>query len=213
MHGRLPWPGPDELTLERRRVYDLIADGPRVASQALSPVTGPGGRLEGPFNAMLLSPAVGASLQGVGASLRYGSGLTSREREVAILCVAASWRSDFEWVAHVELARAAGLSDAAIEALATGAAPGDLEGDEPSVHAVVTALLVEADLSDEEWQAASTILGVPKIFELVTLVGYYQLLSLSLRVFRTPLPPGLEAPWSASAPVRRRPASPGTELL
>ena len=35
------------------------------------PLTDEGGRLEGPFNAMLFSPAVGHALQALGGALRY----------------------------------------------------------------------------------------------------------------------------------------------
>ena len=44
--------------------------------------------------------------------------------------------------------------------------------------------LLDGDLSDESWEAASAVLGVEGVFELTALVGYYSTLALQLRVFR-----------------------------
>ena len=68
MHGRLPWPTPDELDEPRRAVYDAIAGGPRAAGPQAFRLTDDDGRLEGPFNAMLVSPGVGLALQELGAA-------------------------------------------------------------------------------------------------------------------------------------------------
>ena len=47
-----------------------------------------------------------------------------------------------------------------------------------------TLALLDGDLSDDAWDAASTALGVDGVFELTALVGYYSTLALQLRVFR-----------------------------
>jgi len=72
---------------------------------------------------MLLSPALGGPLQAVGAAVRYAGHLTDRERELAILVVAARWASDFEWSSHEAIARHIGLSDEEIEAVRADIAP------------------------------------------------------------------------------------------
>ena len=45
--------------------------------------------------------------------------------------------------------------------------------------------LLDGDLDDSHWQAAQNAFGERGVFELVALVGYYQMLALQLRVFRT----------------------------
>ena len=66
---------------------------------------------------------------------------------------------------------------------------------ETHVRELVRALVLERDLNDAAYAAASARLGTPQLIELIALVGYYDLLALSLRVFRTPLPAGVPPPF------------------
>ncbi len=184
--GRLPWPIRDELGADARRVYDRIVDGPRAALTGPSAVVDGDGRLLGPFNAMLASPAVGDALQQLGAAIRYGTSLPDRLRELAILTVAAHRDSDFERHAHTEPARTAGLTDQDLAAILTGGET--LAGPDAVVHRAVIALLTDRDLNDQTLAAVEDLLGTTGTVELVTLVGYYDLLALSLRTFRVPTP-------------------------
>lgn len=195
MHGRLPWPTPDELDSERRSVYDAIAGGPRAAGPQAFRLTDDEGRLEGPFNAMLVSPGVGHALQDLGAAVRYRTSLTDRAREIAILALAALRRSDFEWYAHERVGRRAGLSEAELAALLDGETPATLSPDEALLLRTTRLLATEGDLGDADHRAAEAGLGREKLAELVVLVGYYDLLALSLRVWRTPLPAGETSPF------------------
>lgn len=186
--GRLPWPGPDELGPAARRVYDAIASGPRAAHGATQSVVGSSGRLLGPFNAMVLaSPGVGDALQRLGAEIRYGGALSDRIRELAILTVAAERRSEFEWFAHAKPAAAAGLTDDMLEAVARQDA-GFFDSDDALVHGAVQELVRERDLSQRTFEELEDLLGTGAVVDLVTLVGYYDLLALMLRTFRVPLP-------------------------
>lgn len=185
--GRLPWPTRDQLDADARRVYDRIVDGPRTSLTGPSAVVDEDGRLLGPFNAMLVSPAVGDALQQLGAAIRYGTSLPGRVRELAILTVAAHHHSAFEWYAHHEPARAAGLSEATLAAVHAGD-PADLTGPDALVHRAVTGLLTDRDLDDETFAEVRDLLGITGAVELVTLVGYYDLLALGMRTFRAPLP-------------------------
>jgi 4-carboxymuconolactone decarboxylase len=178
---------PDELDPDQRAVYDALADPPgRVRID-------PDGSLQGPFDAMLRAPRSGAALQSVGAALRYHSVLTERVRELATLQVAAHHRSDFEWYAHAPIAAAAGLSAAVLESVRTGAS---VEPDDPAerVAAIVVAqLLTTGDVDDDAWASAVGHLGEAGAVELTTLVGYYALLAMQMRVLRVPLPPDAPA--------------------
>jgi 4-carboxymuconolactone decarboxylase len=175
---------PDELDPDQRAVYDALADPPgRVGLD-------PDGSLQGPFDAMLRAPRSGAALQTVGAALRYRSVLPERTRELATLQVAAHHRSDFEWYAHAPIAAAAGLPAALLEAVRTG---GSVEPDDPAerIAAVVVAqLLTTGDVDDGAWASAVEHLGEAGAVELTTLVGYYALLAMQMRVLRVPVPPG-----------------------
>ena len=196
MHGRLPWPTPGELDDVRRGVYDAIAGGPRAVGPQAFRLTDAEGRLEGPFNAMLVSPGIGHALQDLGAAVRYRTSFSDRAREIAILALAALRRSDFEWYAHERVGRRAGLSEDELSALLTGGDPGSLSDDEALLLRTTRLLASSGDLDDEAFAAAEEGLGREQLAELIVLVGYYDLLALSLRVWRTPLPAGETPPFS-----------------
>jgi 4-carboxymuconolactone decarboxylase len=185
--ARIPKLAPSTLDAEQRSLYDAIAGGRRAQGPQLFRLTDEAGRLEGPFNAFLLQPRLGAALQALGSSVRYDTGLDDRCREIAILTVAAHWRSDFEWYAHEAVARAAGLTEADLSAI-RDSRPDALSGPEAVVARTAAALLTRGDLTDPEYRTATDHLGPDGLFELLTLVGYYATLALQLRVFRVPAP-------------------------
>lgn len=189
-HGRLTWYEPGALTDEQRILYESITGGPRSQGPRTFPLTDEAGRLHGPFNAMLASPEVGAALQELGAAIRYRTSLPARARELAILEVAAARRSDFEWYAHERVGKSAGLTDRELAAVREGAEAPTLDAAEQLIRRVVQALLNARDVDDALFAQAQAEFGERGLMEVVALVGYYELLALSLRVWRTPLPGG-----------------------
>ncbi|SDG60529.1 carboxymuconolactone decarboxylase family protein [Microbacterium pygmaeum] len=173
---------PADLDAEQRALYDAITGGPRASGPQHFALTSDDGALRGPFDAFLLSPAVGGALQGLGAAIRYRTHLTDRQRELAILLVAADQDSAFERESHEAIARAIGFSEAELEAIRVLDVSAFAE-DDLAVGSTVVALL-DGDLDDARWAAASDSLGAAVVFELTTLVGYYRTLALQLRVFR-----------------------------
>lgn len=181
--SRVPRPTPDELDDDQRRLYEAITAGSRAGGPQHFRLADDDGRLAGPFNAMLLNPPIGDALQRLGAAIRYEGKLSARAREIAILAVAAHWRCEFEQHAHEPVARHAGLGVADLAALRQGAR---LDLDAPEEAAALAAtreLLARGDLDDEAYRAVASELGADKLFELTSLVGYYSLLALQLRVF------------------------------
>ncbi len=193
-HGRLPWFTPDELDPDARVLYDAITGGPRAQVSRPFPLTDEDGRLNGPFNAMLLSPEVGSALQELGAAIRYRSSLTARSREIAILELSVLRRAAFEWYAHERVGKQAGLTDDELAALRDGAPAPTLDASETLVRKLVGTLVRDRDLDDIAYAGAVKTLGERVLMELIALVGYYDLLALGLRVWRTPLPAGAEEP-------------------
>jgi 4-carboxymuconolactone decarboxylase len=191
--ARIPKLPPSALDDEQRSLYDAIAGGRRAHGRQLFRLVDEEGRLEGPFNAFLLQPRLGAALQALGSSVRYDTGFDDRCREIAILVVATHWRSDFEWYAHEAVGRSVGLGDAELAAVRDGRHAA-LAGREAVVARTVAALLIRGDLDDAQFLDAVEHLGTEGLFELLTLVGYYSTLALQLRVFRVPAPDGSVTP-------------------
>jgi len=184
---RIPKLRPAELDDEQRSLYQAIAGGRRAQGPQLFRLTDAEGCLAGPFNAFLLQPRLGAALQALGSAVRYDTGLDDRCREIAILVVAAHWRSEFETYAHEAVGRAAGLTGAELAALRDGRHDA-LAGREAVAARTAAALAARGDLDDAEYREAVGQFGPAGLFELLTLVGYYATLALQLRVFRVPAP-------------------------
>jgi 4-carboxymuconolactone decarboxylase len=185
--ARIPKLTPAELDDEQRALYDAIAGGRRAQGPQPFRLSDADGCLEGPFNAFLLQPRLGSALQALGAAVRYETALDDRSREIAILVVAAHWRSGFERYAHEAVGRAAGLADADLAAIRDGD-HNALTGREAVVARTAAALAARGDLDDAGYREAAAELGADGLFELLTLVGYYATLALQLRVFRVPSP-------------------------
>ena len=187
--------GPEELDERQRELYDAIVQGPRRSQAAVVPIVDAEGRLLGPFGPMTIAPVVGDAVQAVGAALRFGTTMTARSKEAAILLVAARRRCAYEWVLHEAAAVAEGLDPEALRTLGAGAVPAGLGAETDAVLAVVDRLLEAGTLTDAEYETGLGALGERIVAELVWLVGYYAMLALALAVFDPPLGGEARPPW------------------
>ena len=172
----------DDMTPDQRRVHDEIVGGPR-------------GGIRGPFNAFLRSPGMADHAQKLGAFIRYESTLPGKLRELAILVTARHWGAQYEWYAHAKIARQEGLSDAIIDAIARREEPAFDEAAERTVHDFCAELLGNGEVGDAAYASARELLDERGVVELVGLMGYYCLVSLTLNTFQVPVPGG-EKPLS-----------------
>jgi 4-carboxymuconolactone decarboxylase len=174
---------PSNLNEDQQTLYRGITQGPRAEGVQLFELTDEDGGLRGPFNAFLLSPALGKVLAELGAAIRFNSTLTPRVREMAVLAVAARWNSEFEFYAHERIGRSVGLSEEEIELLRAGGIPDGINASEGSAL-IAVGYLLDGDLPDEIYEEIVARLGAAALFELSTLIGYYATLALQMRVFR-----------------------------
>lgn len=186
--ARLAKLSPEDLDDDQKQLYEAITAGPRSSGRPAFPLVDRAGALEGPFNAMLLRPALGSALQSLGAAIRYQGELPGRTRELAILVVAAAWRSEFEQYAHEALGLLQGLRAEDLAAIRAGQEPDLVDAAERAAIRATQALARSGDLDDEQYADAVAQLGEAALFELTTLVGYYATLALQLRVFRMAAP-------------------------
>jgi AhpD family alkylhydroperoxidase len=109
-------------------------------------------------------------------------------REIVILRVAIRKRSRYEWAQHLKAARAAGISEAEIHAIAAGTATGRAG----LLARAVDELTDDSTLHDETYQALSQEFDEQQLISLVFLIGTYSLLSTVFGAFRMELDPGLD---------------------
>lgn len=174
---------PDSLSPGQRNLYDKIVNGPRKAQKGQVPILDQQGRLLGPFGLMTIAPVVGEAVQSLGSALRFGSSLSPRVREIAILLVAAHFRSEFEWFAHEPAASAAGITEQQLGQLKAGAAPEGLSPEEAIAAKLIKSMLVQHSVTQADYGIALRRLGEQPLAELVWLCGYYSMLAVSLNVF------------------------------
>jgi len=186
---RLPPLRYEQLSPDARAVWEAIT-GSRGGQ-----LTAADGSLIGPFNAFVHAPDVGRCLSDLGAVLRFGTSFERRLSELAIITVASRWKAEFEWWAHARMAREHGVADAVVDAIGNGAEPPLAADDERAVYTVARELAVTGQVSDEAYAAARDLLGDAGMVELVSLCGYYTLVSYLLNAFRVTLPPGAEPRW------------------
>jgi 4-carboxymuconolactone decarboxylase len=194
MPSRLPNLRYDDLGPEARAVWDAI-----VGSRGAGLINDDGG-LIGPFNAFVHAPGVGRRLSSLGAELRFKTSIDRRLSEVAIITVAARWKAEFEWWAHARMAREHGVPGAVVDAIGRGEDPPFEADDERLVYTVARQLTTGGQLGQDAFAAAERLLGQAGTVELVSLCGYYTLVSYLLNAFTVPLPPGVAAAWGDQEP-------------
>lgn len=163
------------LTEEQRLVFDKIAGGPR-------------GVVQGPLRVWLQSPQLADKAQALGAFCRYGTRLPPRLSELAILVTGAFWRSGFEWAVHAPIAKTNGIADAVIEAIRLGDRPFFEKEDEAAVYAFARELHETHQVGQASYDRVTALFGVEGAVELVGILGYYTLISMTINTFEVPVP-------------------------
>ncbi|HMA56818.1 MAG TPA: carboxymuconolactone decarboxylase family protein [Pseudolabrys sp.] len=162
----------------QRALLASLRAGPRGAS--ITP--------RGPFAVWMHAPELGELAQKLGAHCRYGTALPPRLSEFAILCTARIWRAQYEWFAHAPMAEKGGVKIKTIEDLRRGRAPKSAPPDERAIYAFIQELYKTKRVSDRTYKRVEALLGDKATVELVGILGYYVLISMTLNVFHM-LPP------------------------
>jgi 4-carboxymuconolactone decarboxylase len=180
--SRLPKLDPEKFSPEQKKVHEAILKGPR-------------GKVVGPLKIWLNNPGLAEHAQALGAYARFNSSLPPRLSELAICITGAFWKANFEWFAHAPMAIKAGIDPAAIEAIRTGATPKFTKSDEQVVYDFATELVRTKRVSNETFERAKTELGQTSVIDMVGIIGYYSLVSVTLNAFELPLPDGEKEPF------------------
>ncbi len=164
-------------------MYDGVVDGPRAGTPGL---VDDQGRLGALMNTFLCAPPIGGRQAALGAALRYEISLPRRTTEIIILTVLNDADSEYELAAHEWMGFEAGLNHDEIEALRQRREPELANPVERTAWRTTQTLVDVRDLDDAAYDAAIDTLGPRGLFELTTLVGFYQLGALQSRIFRIP---------------------------
>jgi 4-carboxymuconolactone decarboxylase len=196
--SRLPYLRRDQLTPEGQALWDAIT-GIQIARIDPSQVFTEGGELAGPFNACVHAPETGTAALALAGVLLTATSIEPRLAEVAILTVGARWQAEFEWWAHSQMARSAGVPDAVIDAIGRGEEPHFEADDERVVRTIASQLALTGRVDGDSYAAGRELLGDKGMVELVTLCGCYTMVSFLLNAFEVPIPPSAVPQWGTSA--------------
>jgi len=179
-----------EMTEEQRALLYNVVNSAR----AVTNTTG-----NGPFNTLLRSPAVGELSQQLGNAIRFSSGLSGRERELATLMAGRAWTSTYEWYAHARYALDEGIDESVVAAIAAHRRPdlAAMPAEDAMVWRVTDELLYTRRIADATYKEALAVLGERRLLSTVTIAAYYEYVSMLLNVDRYPLP--ADAPAEAAA--------------
>ena len=168
------------MTPEQREGYRFLVEGPR-------------GRLPGPYKVWVHNPALLRATAPLGLHFTPGeSSLSEREREIAVLVITSRWHSAYPTAAHEKRGAEVGLPAAAIEAIVAGLPASFTDTREQVVYEVAMALCGERLVPQGLYDRAVKTLGHESVTDVIVLMGYYTMVSLTMNFYAVPAgTPGL----------------------
>jgi 4-carboxymuconolactone decarboxylase len=119
------------------------------------------------------------------------SSLSVRDRELVILRIGFLCQAGYEWGQHVQIARAAGMSDEEIRSCKSGPDTAGISALDKLLLQATDELHGDAHVSDATWAGLSEHYDTQQMMDLVFTIGQYNLVSMALNSFGVQLDEGL----------------------
>jgi 4-carboxymuconolactone decarboxylase len=169
----------DEMTPEQQDAYHKMLEAR--------------GRLPGPNKIYIHNPKLANVMGPLGAHFRTGYSLSEREREIAVVIICAKFHSVYPTNAHERAAKNAGISAEQVEAMLTGLPTSFSDVREQVVYEMAVCLSNARWVSKGLYDRAVAALGHEGITDVITLMGFYSSVSMTLAFYDVPADaPGLE---------------------
>jgi 4-carboxymuconolactone decarboxylase len=167
----------EQLNPEQKKWADLISAPPRNA-KFINP----------PYRAYIYNPDLANRLSALSDYLRWNTSLPPRLSELAILITARQWTAQYEWYAHYPLALKGGLDPKIADAIAAGKRPDGMKEDEAALYDLASELYRDKKVSDAAYKAALNQFGERGIMDIIGIIGYYDLVSMTLITMQSGMP-------------------------
>jgi 4-carboxymuconolactone decarboxylase len=167
----------EELTPAQKAWAESIAAPPRNAK-----FTNP------PYRAYIRNPDLAPRLTALTEYLRWNTSLPPRLSELAILITARQWTAQYEWFAHYPLALKGGLDPRVANDIAAGKRPDNMKDDEAALYDLAIALYRDKKVSDQVYKAALEKFGERGIMDIIGIIGYYDITSMTLITMQAEAP-------------------------
>jgi 4-carboxymuconolactone decarboxylase len=173
---------------------DITGKGKEIYDDILARRSAQGAKVAGLYIPLMNHPELSQFIERLGYYLKFEGKLPRDAYQFVVLSMARRIGVAFEWVDHLAHARAAGLSDALIDAI--------LKLDRESIphpYSVIVATIdvaLECKSIPKDLQGQMIELyGVQGLLEVVTLCGFYQMVGEITQAFDVPLPEGVVNPF------------------
>jgi 4-carboxymuconolactone decarboxylase len=176
----------EQLNPEQKKWAELISAPPRNA-KFVNP----------PYRAYITNPDLANRLSALSDYLRWNTSLEPRLSEMAILITARQWTAQYEWYAHYPLALKGGLDPKIADAIAAGKRPDGMKEDEAALYDLATELYRDKKVSDPVYKAAFGKFGERGIMDIIGIIGYYDLVSMTLITMQAGMPDDKVTPLPA----------------
>jgi 4-carboxymuconolactone decarboxylase len=173
-----------ELTGKAKEIYD------KMLAKRMAQGTG----LRGLYIPLMNHPELAQLIEQIGYYLKFEGKLPRDAYQFVVLSMARRTGVAFEWVDHLEPARAAGLSEKLIEAILKsdrGSIPHPYSVILDTINVVLEFKSIPASIQNEMIK----LYGVQGLLEVVTLCGFYQTIGEITQAFDVPLPEGAVKPF------------------
>lgn len=176
---------PQSLSDEERSEYESLAANRRPR---------PDGSIGGPFDAWLLNGELSHRLRGLGGMLWERTSLDRGIVELAISITGWYWKANVEWAAHAPRAIEYGIPQAVIDDVFEGRRPTGTRA--PTLtYDVCMSMHRDHRLAAALYREAVDEFGERGLSEMMAVIGYYTLVSMTLNAFEVQVAPGQATPF------------------
>ena len=176
--GRLPEIDTTKLTAEQRAIYD------RMIRER--------GHMRGPFAVWLRNAELCENTLKLQEMFASRVKLDRRLLELMILVAARSATAQYAWFIHEPYALKFGIAPEIVEAIRERRTPDFSREDERLVYDITTELNNTRTLSEVSYQRGMAMFGEQVMVELVSAIGFYAMVAMTLNAFAVPVPEGKE---------------------
>ena len=177
--GRLPDIDPAKLSSEQRVIYDDIMRAR--------------GHMRGPFAIWLRNAELGDYTLKLQEMFASRAKLGRRLLELMILVAARLATAQYAWFIHEPQALKFGIAPEIVQAIRERRTPEFSREDERLVYDITTELNTTRTLSEASFQRGMAMFGEQVMVELVSAIGFYVMVAVTLNAFAVSVPGGKEA--------------------
>jgi 4-carboxymuconolactone decarboxylase len=177
---------PEEMNSKEREQYDRILRFHKPLAD---------GTFGGPFDPWLLNPELAKRAVSWGNALWERTSIGRRLVEVAIIITGRFWESNVEWVSHARMALENGVSREVIDAIFEERRPDMAPADELLVYDICISLHQTHQLPIDLYNQAVAVFGERGLMDLISTIGHYTFVSMTLNAFDIGLSDGSKDPF------------------